>query len=194
LLAANRVRAGLETIALRPPFIWGHDMPTLDHMVETVKAGRWQWVSGGQQAMSSCHVDNLCQALILAADAGRGGQAYFVADAEESTLRSFISSLLATRRMTAPDKSVPFRMAWIMAGAMAAAWRGLKLKGETPITRQMLRLIGKPFTISIAKAQAELGYAPQVTMEAGLAAMRQNEAEFASSSGRRGERRASIVT
>ncbi len=53
LLAANRVRPGLETIALRPPFVWGKDMPTLDHMVETVKAGRWQWVSGGQQAMST---------------------------------------------------------------------------------------------------------------------------------------------
>ncbi len=109
-------------------------------------------------------------------------------------MRSFISSLLATRKMTAPDKSVPFRIAWLMAGVMAAAWRGLNLKGEPPITRQMLRLIGKPFTISIRKAQAELGYAPQVTMEEGLAAMRQNEVELASSPAHLGERRASIVT
>ncbi|WP_042335363.1 NAD-dependent epimerase/dehydratase family protein [Bradyrhizobium sp. DOA9] len=171
LLAANGARPGLETIALRPPFIWGGEMPTLDHMVQTVSAGRWQWVSGGKQAMSSCHVDNLCHALLLAADAGRGGQAYFVADAEQSTLKSFISSLLATRKVTAPDKAVPFRMAWTMAGAMGLAWRLLRLKGEPPITRQMLRLIGQPFTISIRKAQAELGYTPQVTMQEGLSAM-----------------------
>lgn len=194
LLAANGMRPGLETIALRPPFIWGGKMPTLDHMVETVNAGRWQWVAGGTQAMSSCHVDNLCDALILAADRGRGGEAYFIADAEQSTLRSFISSLFATRGVTAADKSVPFGMAWTMAGLMGAAWRALRLKGEPPITRQMLRLIGKPFTISTRKAQAELGYAPRITMDEGLAAMRQSESRLVSSSAHRGERRASVVS
>ncbi|WP_315795928.1 NAD-dependent epimerase/dehydratase family protein [Bradyrhizobium sp. SZCCHNRI3043] len=194
LLAANGMRSGLETIALRPPFIWGGKMPTLDHMVETVNAGRWQWVAGGTQAMSSCHVDNLCDALILAADRGRGGEAYFIADAEQSTLKSFISSLLATRGVTAADKSVRFGIAWTMAGLMGAAWRVLRLKGEPPITRQMLRLIGKPFTISTRKAQTELGYTPRITMNEGLAAMRQPESKLASSSAHPGERHASVVS
>jgi nucleoside-diphosphate-sugar epimerase len=190
LLGANGMRPGLETIALRPPFIWGGNMPTLDHMVATVKTGRWQWVTGGTQAMSSCHVDNLCEALVLAADRGKGGEAYFVADAEQSTLKSFISSLLASRDVTAPDKSVPFGMAWTMAGVMGVAWRFLRLKGEPPITRQMLRLIGKPFTISTRKAQANLGYSPRITMKEGLAAMRQPEANLASFAAKRGDRRA----
>lgn len=194
LLAANSVRPGLETIALRPPFIWGGKMPTLDHMVDTVKAGRWQWVAGGTQAMSSCHVDNLCNALILAADRGRGGEAYFVADAEQSTLKSFISSLLATRGISPRDKSVPFSMAWTMAGLMSAVWRLLRLSGEPPITRQMLRLIGKPFTISTRKAQDELGYAPQITMKEGLAAMRQPDADFASLADHWGDRLAVAVS
>ncbi|WP_315719074.1 MULTISPECIES: NAD-dependent epimerase/dehydratase family protein [unclassified Bradyrhizobium] len=194
LLAANGARPGLETVALRPPFIWGGEMPTLDHMVQTVHAGRWQWVSGGEQAMSSCHVDNLCHALLLAADAGRGGHAYFVADAERSTLKSFISSLLATREVTAPDKAISFRMAWIAAGIMGAAWRGLRMKGEPPITRQMLRLIGQPFTISIRKAQAELGYTPQITMHEGLSAMRKTQPKFAGAYAPQVERRASVAS
>jgi nucleoside-diphosphate-sugar epimerase len=189
LLAANGVRPGLETIALRPPFIWGANMPTLDHMVATVNAGRWQWVAGGTHAMSSCHVDNLCDALILAADRGKGGEAYFVADAEQSTLKSFISSLLASRGVTAPDKSVPFGMAWTMAGLTGAAWRFLRLKGEPPITRQTLRLIGKPFTISTREAQVNLGYAPRITMKEGLAAMRQPEANLAGLTAHGGDRR-----
>jgi nucleoside-diphosphate-sugar epimerase len=172
LLAANGVRPGFETIALRPPFIWGAGMPTLDEMVETVHAGRWQWVDGGRQAMSSCHVDNLCDALILAADRGRGGQAYFVADDEKSTLKSFISALLSTRGVSVSDKAVPFGVAWAMAGLMGATWRLLRLKGHPPITRQMLRLIGKPFTIRTDRIRTELGYAPTTTMSNGLAAMR----------------------
>jgi nucleoside-diphosphate-sugar epimerase len=172
LLKANRVRPDFETIALRPPFIWGTGMSSLDEMVETVHAGRWQWVDGGKQAMSSCHVDNLCEALILAADRGRGGEAYFVADDEISTLKGFISALLSTRDVSVSDKAVPFGMAWFMAGLMGVVWRLLRLNGQPPITRQMLRLIGKPFTINTEKARVELGYAPRTTMNAGLAAMR----------------------
>lgn len=171
LLAANGRRPGFETIAIRPPFIWGADMPTLDHMVETVRAGRFQWVGGGGQAMSTCHVDNLCEALLLAADHGRGGEAYFVSDGENGTLKGVISALLATRDIVPKDRAVPFRLAWIMAGIMGAAWRMLGRGGEPPITRQMLRLIGKSFTISIAKARADLGYQPRVSFAEGLAAM-----------------------
>ncbi|MDX2205550.1 MAG: NAD-dependent epimerase/dehydratase family protein [Hyphomicrobiaceae bacterium] len=172
LLEANGRRPGFETLAIRPPFIWGQGMPTLDHMIETVKAGRFQWVAGGKQAMSTCHVDNLCEALLLAAERGRGGQAYFVSDGRDGTLKSVISALLETRGVYPKDRSVPFGMAWYMAGLMAAAWRGLSLKGEPPITRQMLRLIGKDFTIAIDKARRELGYSPVITWADGLARMR----------------------
>ncbi|RTL72813.1 MAG: NAD-dependent epimerase/dehydratase family protein [Hyphomicrobiales bacterium] len=172
LLEANGRRPGFETLAIRPPFIWGRSMPTLDHMIETVKAGRFQWVAGGTQAMSTCHVDNLCEALLLAAERGRGGQAYFVSDGRDGTLKGVISALLETRGVHPKDRSVPFGMAWFMAGLMGAAWRALNLKGEPPITRQMLRLIGKDFTIAIDKARQELGYSPVVTWEDGVARMR----------------------
>lgn len=46
-------------------------------------------------AMSTCHINNLVDALLLAVERGHG--AYFVADAEEVTLRSIVSDLLATR-------------------------------------------------------------------------------------------------
>lgn len=168
LLAANDKRPGFETIAIRPPMIWGDGMPTLDHMVETVRAGRWQWPGGGDQAMSALHVDNLVDALILAADHGKGGEAYFVADAEEGTLKSVIGGLLATRGVDGGTKSIAFGTAWTMAGIMAAAWRILRLKGEPPITRQMLRLIGQPFTVRIDKARRDLGYVPRVSWQQGI--------------------------
>lgn len=171
LLSANGRRPDFETIAIRPPFIWGAGMPTLDHMIETVRAGRFQWVGGGDQAMSTCHVDNLCEALLLAVDRGRGGQAYFVSDSGNGSLKSVISSLLATHGVIPKDRSVHFPLAWTMAGLMGAAWKALRLSGEPPITRQMLRLIGKPFTVDITKARAELGYSPRMGFAEGLAAM-----------------------
>lgn len=169
LLAANGRRDGFQTVALRPALVWGAGMPMLDQMVEVVKAGNWQWPDGGTQPFSTCHINNLIDALLLAVDRGHG--AYFVADEEEGTLKSVISDLLATRGVKTGDKSVSFGMAWMLAGVMGFFWNLFNLKGEPPITRQMLRLIGKPFTLNISKARRELGYAPRVSWKQGIAEM-----------------------
>lgn len=171
LLMSNNRRPGFETIAIRPPLIWGSGMPMLDHMAEAVRKGRWTWVAGGSQAMSTCHVDNLVDALLLAADGGQGGEAYFVADAEEGTLKSVMTGLLATRGVTPGEKVVSFDTAWRLAGIMAFVWRLLMLPGEPPITRQLLRLIGHPFTVNTTKAHRALGYRPRLSWREGIAEM-----------------------
>ena len=173
LRAASGRRKGFSTVAIRPPFIWGPDMPMLDHMVQTVKSGQFSWVAGGGQALSTCHVENLCHALILAADRGQEGAAYFVSDNVDTTLKTFLTHLLATRGVQPGRRAVPFGVAWTMAGIMGTVWRLLRLKGEPPITRQMLRLIGKDFTVDISRAQRDLGYAPVLSPEDGLRLMAQ---------------------
>ena len=170
VLQANRTDV-FETVVVRPPMIWGAGMPTLEHMVETVKAGQFRWVGDGSQAMSTAHVDNVCHALELAVARGRGGEAYFVSDGTDSTLKEVLSGLLQTRSIEPPRTSAPLPVAWIMAGLMEWIWRTFARRGEPPVTRQMLRLIGEPFTLDIGKAQRELGYWPVVSREQGLKAM-----------------------
>jgi nucleoside-diphosphate-sugar epimerase len=171
VLEANRPGI-FEAVVVRPPMIWGPGMPTLDQMIETVKAGQFRWVGDGSQAMSTVHVDNVCHALELAAEKGRGGEAYFISDGENSTLKAFLSDLLRTRNVNPPKASAPLPVAWAMACVMEWAWRTFSRKGEPPITRQMLRLIGAPFTLNISKAQRELGYQPVVSPKQGLDSMR----------------------
>ncbi len=171
VLAANGRRVGFSTVAIRPPFIWGPDMPALGHMVEAVRTGQFQWVAGGGQALSTCHVDNLCHALILAADRGPGGQAWFVSDGEDTTLKSFLTRLLDSRGVTPGDRAISFGLAWTMAGVMGTAWRIFRRKGEPPITRQMLRLIGRDFTLDIRRAREELGYSPVTSPDDGMRRM-----------------------
>jgi nucleoside-diphosphate-sugar epimerase len=173
VLGANRP-GFFDTMVIRPPMIWGAGMPTLDHMVETVRAGQFRWVGDGSQAMSTAHVDNVCRAVELAIDKGRGGEAYFVSDGADSTLRRVISGLLQTRAIEPPRASAPLPVAWFMAGMMEWMWRRFQRKSEPPITRQMLRLIGQPFTVDISKARRELGYAPEVSWEQGIRAMQEH--------------------
>lgn len=170
VLGANRPDV-LETVVVRPPMIWGAGMPTLEHMAETVKAGQFRWVGDGSQPMSTAHVENVCHALELAIQKGRGGEAYFVSDDADSTLREVISGLLKTRGIEPPQASAPLPIAWFIATAMEWIWKTFSRKGEPPLTRQMLRLIGEPFTLDITKAQQELGYRPVMTWAQGLRAM-----------------------
>jgi nucleoside-diphosphate-sugar epimerase len=170
VLGANRPGV-FETVVVRPPMIWGAGMPTLDHLIAAVNAGQFRWVGNGSQAMSTAHVDNVCHALALAVAKGRGGEAYFVSDDADSTLKEVLSALLRTRSIEPPRASVPLPMAWAMASAMEWIWRAFSRRGEPPITRQMLRLIGMPFTVDIGKARRELGYRPVVSREQGLEAM-----------------------
>ena len=171
VLAAN-VPGRFETIVLRPPMIWGRGMPTLDHMIDNVRAGQFRWVGDGSQAMSTAHVDNVCHAAALALVRGHGGEAYFVSDGRDGTLREVISALLRTRGVEPPKTSAPLPVAWMLARVMEWVWRTFRRAGEPPITRQMLRLIGQPFTVDITKAKRDLGYSPVVTWEQGLTAMR----------------------
>ena len=147
-------------------------MPTLDAMVDNVRAGQFRWVGDGTQPMSTAHVLNVCHAVALALERGAGGRAYFVSDGQDGTLKGVISALLRTRGVEPPRASAPLPIAWGMAAVMEWAWRRFGRAGEPPITRQMLRLIGAPFTLDITKAERELDYRPIVSWEQGLAAMR----------------------
>jgi nucleoside-diphosphate-sugar epimerase len=167
VLGANRPDV-FETVVVRPPMIWGAGMPTLEHMAKMVKAGQFRWVGDGSQAMSTAHVENVCHALELAIKKGRGGEAYFVSDDADSTLKEVFSGLLKTRGIEPPQASAPLPMAWFMATAMEWIWKTFSRMGEPPLTRQMLRLIGEPFTLDITKAQRELGYRPVMTRAQGL--------------------------
>jgi nucleoside-diphosphate-sugar epimerase len=157
--------AGMRTIAILPPMIWGAGMPMLQDTIANVEAGRFAWPGGGKSRMSTAHALNVCHVAILAAERATGGRAYFVSDGQERTLREVISTLLDTRGVDAGTRSAPLRVAWFMATGMEAVWKTLGLSGEPPLTRQMLRLVGWDFTISDRRAREELGYAPVISWE-----------------------------
>jgi nucleoside-diphosphate-sugar epimerase len=167
-------RAGsFETVVVRPRFVWGPgDTTVLPSLVAAVKSGQFRWIGGGRHRTSTTHVDNVAEGLLLGATRGEPGAAYFVTDGAPVVFRDFVTALLATQGMEAPSGELPTGVAKMLAAAGEAAWRVLPLRGSPPLTRMALWVSSQECTIDISRAQTELGYAPVVSIEDGLAGLR----------------------
>ena len=172
VIEANR--NGLETVVVRPRFVWGRgDTTLLPAMAEMVRAGRFAWVGGGRQRTSTTHVDNAVEGLVLGAQRGAPGGVYFVTDGHPVVFRDFVTRLIETQGVTPSRRSVPAPVANAVATVGETAWRLLPLPGRPPLTRLAVWLSALEATIDITRARTELGYAPVRTIDEGLEELRQ---------------------
>lgn len=164
---------GFETVVVRPRMVWGPgDTTVLSGLLEAVREGRFAWLSGGRQRISTTHVDNAVEGLLLAAMRGRAGQSYFITDGEAVVFRDFVTRLLATQGIEPPDRVMPAAAARAAAAVLETLWRGLRLRGAPPLNRTAVWLCSLESTLDISKAEAELGYRPIVSVEDGMRNLR----------------------
>lgn len=172
VLGADR-EGGMRTISLRPRLVWGPgDTTVLPTVVKMAREGRFVWLDGGQARSSTTHVANLSHAVVLALGAGGGGEAYFVADEGEVTLRSFLGALMETQGVTPPTRSLPGWLGRGLGRAVEGVWRALGLGGAPPIHGFPTAMMSRTVTVDWGKAKARLGYAPVISREAGLEGLR----------------------
>jgi nucleoside-diphosphate-sugar epimerase len=171
VLGANT--SGFTTLSLRPRLVWGpRDATVLPAIKEMVERNAFVWLDGGDSRTSTTHVANLVHAVRLALTEGRGGEAYFVADGEDSRIRDFLIRLAATDDVELPDRSIPGWLARSLAAATEGVWRLLRLRSTPPLTLFSVAMMSREVTVRTEKAQRELGYQPVMTLERGFSALR----------------------
>ncbi|BBX54006.1 NAD-dependent epimerase/dehydratase family protein [Mycolicibacterium poriferae] len=162
----------MTTVALRPPFIWGAGMSTLDDFVAAVEAGRFSWIDNGKHTVDFVHVDNLAEAAYLALTAGRAGRTYYVTDGTPMPARDFFTPLLATRGVdVSAARSVPFAVAAPLGALLEAGARLLRRPEPPMLTNWITTFMGRDRSYDITAARTELNYAPSVSLADGLAEM-----------------------
>ena len=160
----------LETVVVRPRFVWGKgDTTLLPAIAELVRGGRFRWVGGGRHLTDTTHVDNTVEGLWLGATRAPAGGVYFVTDGEPVVFRDFLERMLATQGVSVPDKSVPAGVATAAAATAERAWRLLRRPGPPPLTRFAVWVSSKECTLDISRARTELAYEPVRTRDEGLA-------------------------
>ena len=166
-------RRDMRVVIVRPRLVWGAgDTSLLPNFVQLIEQGQYSWIAGGRYLTSTCHVRNLIEGMLLAAERGADRRVYFLTDGPPVEFRGFITALVETQGLDPGDRSVPRWLARIASGVVEALWRALPLKGRPPLTRAGLRIVGEEVTVNDGRARAELGYRAAVTLEEGLAEMR----------------------
>jgi nucleoside-diphosphate-sugar epimerase len=164
---------GLETVVVRPRFVWGKgDSTLLPEIVSMVEAGKFAWIGGGNQLTATTHIDNTVEGLVLGAERGRPGGVYFVTDGEPVVFREFVSQLIRTQGVEPPTRTLPLGVAKAAAAASEGAWKLLRRKDRPPLTRFTVWVSALECTINDSRAREELGYREVKTRDEGLAELR----------------------
>lgn len=167
-----RAATGLETVVVRPRFVWGDgDTSLLPKLVDAVQAGRWKWIGGGHYPTSTCHVQNLAHGALLAAERGPSGGVWFLTDGAPVDFRDFVSRMIASQGLAIPTATIPRWVAKSAAVMTEGWWKLWKKTSTPPVHRTPVWLMGEEVTVDDARARRELGYSNVIGVEAGLAAL-----------------------
>ncbi|MDA3882493.1 MAG: NAD-dependent epimerase/dehydratase family protein [Bacteroidales bacterium] len=170
VLAANN--ENFRTISLRPSLIWGKDEPhILPTIISAIQNNQLQFINGGKHKFVTCHVLNVCHALLLAEKTSKGGEAYFITDGKPLVFKWFVEKYVGTQGVSVPDKEVSLRMAKIFAGFMEFIWKFFSLSGQPPLNKATVKATGMEFTVTDQKAREEIGYSNIISVEEGFAEM-----------------------
>ncbi len=180
VLAAGR--PGFRTIALRPPAIWGPGDPFSRALPDAIGSGQFAFIDHGDYPFATCHVDNVVEAIQCALERGAGGRAFFIRDQEGQTFREFVASLAGLQGLSVHKlRSMPYWLASAIGRLLDTLWTIRRNDGDPPISRSMVRMIGREFTLNDAAARRELGYVGGTSRAAGLQCYEEPSARQATS-------------
>ncbi|MGC9349513.1 MAG: NAD-dependent epimerase/dehydratase family protein [Anaerolineae bacterium] len=173
VLAANG--HDLLTVSLRPHLVFGpRDNHLLPALIERARKGLVPQVGDGKNRVDLTYVEDAAAAHLLAADAMVPGSAaagepgagavYFISQGEPVTLWPWVRDLLAQLDLPPIRVRIPQWAARAAGTALAALYRGLKLKGEPPLTPFLASELAQSHYYDISRARRDLGYRPAYTM------------------------------
>ncbi len=163
-----------RTISLRPASVWGKG-DLIDRIVgKAANLNQFGWFDQGDYLFSTCNIYNLCAAVQKALLSKASRESFFISDGPPVSFRQWMSRRLLAGHYKVPTLSIPRFLAWPLARFTENGWNYLPLRGEPPLIREMVHLMAHPFSVSITKAQEQLGYEPLYGMEEGMLEIEKN--------------------
>jgi nucleoside-diphosphate-sugar epimerase len=173
-LAENCVKQApdLGPVILRPRAIFGpRDAAIVPRLLAVARSGVFPLPGGGRAWTDLTYIDNVVAAVGLALDAGSQieGRAFNITNGEPMQVRDLLQRLFDALNIKPRLVAVP---RWVVLALAGVSEQMAKLRPGQPeprLTRYGVGLLAWSQTLAIDAARQELGYAPQVSIDEGLA-------------------------
>ena len=170
ILAEEAVREYDDHVILRPSWIYGRrDMVSIPRVLDALRRRRVKLIGNGDNLLNLLNARDVARGIVLAAESPQARQqAYNLCSRGEMTQREFFEFLADQTGLPRPRRRVPFRVAWTAAGVLESLFRLVGSKSPPPFTRRAILMLSRPIRFSIAKAERELAWRPEIPIREGL--------------------------
>jgi nucleoside-diphosphate-sugar epimerase len=162
---------GLQAVMIRPRAIFGPgDTSILPRLIKANTKRGIPMIDDGRAWIDLTYVDNVVDAMLLCLEAPAAalGRIYNISNGEPVQLNHILPRLFNKLNVPMRAKSIPYRTAYAIAAAMEVIAK-LHRNGKEPmLTRYTVGILGRSQTLNISAARELLGYAPKISVDAGL--------------------------
>lgn len=161
----------LPVTVVRPATIYGpRGKAFVTDIAALLRKRQMITINGGRATAGLLYVDDAVDAMIAAVRSPAAeGRAYNLSDGSGATWKEYVSGLARELGCKLPWIEMPFGVAIGIAHAMEAPFRYLAMPGRPALTRHAVLLLGRDQEFPANKARAELGFAPKVSVDEGIA-------------------------
>jgi len=168
-VAQEYIARGLNVTILRPTAIYGPGDPERFFMLfKRVSSGSFPMFGNGQTTYHPVYIDNLIDAFDLAVEKKESaGRTYLIGDEHYYTLNDLVTKIAQALGVKLAIRHYPFAPLWATALLCEIACKPLGV--EPPLFRRRVDWFRQNRAFDVSRAKRELGYAPKVDLETGLA-------------------------
>lgn len=161
----------IQSITIRPRAIFGpYDRSILPRLLDAERQGLLPVIGSGKNIIDITYVDNVCEALILAANAKTHflGKKYNITNDQPLPLNILLSLLYQSLKKPLKIKYISYPLAKTLAFGLEKIHQLGIFKGEPAFTRYTTGVLALGQTLNIDAAKTELGYQPVLSIEQGM--------------------------
>jgi len=149
---------GLPVVSVMPSGVFGADDPHFGPVIQQFLKGRLKLWAGGDRITGIVHVDDLANAMILAAETGKPGEHYIISAGDLSTREMF--AILFQKTDIPVPREAPKPLVRLAGNLLDPI--GRLLKWQPPLSRERVHyLYDRCVRVDATKARQQLGWRPR---------------------------------
>ncbi len=160
-------RTPVEVVIARPSGIYGPGDRRLLKLFRGVAHRRFPILGSGRIFYHVTYIDDLVEGFRLCGEVrAAAGRTYILAGAEVPTLNDLVAAIAKEAGVPPPRLHLPVWPVWLAGAACEAVCAPFGI--EPPLYRRRVDFFTKSRAFSIARARADLGYSPGVSISEGV--------------------------